>query len=402
VRRLTDDIPGTGGRLRAEVDDFAVEEIPLYAPSGEGEHVLFEIEKHGIPTREAVRRLARALGANPESFGVAGQKDARAVTRQWLSVAGVETARVTGAEASGVRVLSAARHGNKLRMGHHRGNRFRLRLREVKDGARENAAAAVEILARRGVPNRFGPQRFGERRDGHLVGKALLTGEHKAALALLLGRPSELDPPAVRRSREAFDGGNLHEALGGLPAARRDERACLARLARGEKPARALRAYPKRMRLFFVSALQSHLFNLVLDARMPDIDTVETGDLAWKHDSGAVFRVEDTDAERARAESFEISPSGPMFGFRMIEPGGRPGEVEQGVLAEAGLTLQSFKAPAGLKSKGARRPLRVPLGGHSVTEADGDLWLTFALPPGSYATVVLDEVMKVGDTSASA
>jgi tRNA pseudouridine13 synthase len=406
VRRLTDDIPGTGGRLRAEVDDFAVEEIPLYAPAGEGEHVLFEIQKRGIPTREAVRRLARALGANPESFGVAGQKDSRAVTRQWLSVAGVETDRVVGAEASGVRVLSAARHGNKLRMGHHRGNRFRVRLREVKDGALENASSALELLARRGVPNRFGPQRFGERRDGHLVGKALLGGEHgtehKEALALLLGRPGELDPPAVRRSREAYDRGDLNDALKVLPAARRDERACLARLARGEKPARALRAYPKRMRLFFVSALQSHLFNQVLDARMPAIDTVETGDLAWKHDSGAVFRVEDAPAEAPRAESFEISPSGPMFGFRMIEPSGRPGEVEQRVLAEAGLTLQSFKAPAGLKSKGARRPLRVPLGGHSVTEADGGLWISFALPPGSYATIVLDEVMKVGDTSASA
>ena len=128
---LSEDIPGTGGRIRAELEDFEVEEIPLYPASGAGEHVYLEIEKRGVSTREAVRRLARALGVRPEGFGFAGQKDSRAVARQRLTVAGVDAARVAGAQARGVRVLSAAPHGKKLRLGHLRGNRFRVRIRDV-------------------------------------------------------------------------------------------------------------------------------------------------------------------------------------------------------------------------------------------------------------------------------
>ncbi|MHC4253961.1 MAG: tRNA pseudouridine(13) synthase TruD [Planctomycetota bacterium] len=269
MRRLTDDIPGTGGTIRVEPEDFEVDEIPLYPPSGEGEHVFLRIEKRGIPTREAVRRIARALGTDPEGFGVAGRKDSRAVARQWLSVAGVDPARVVKTDVAGVRVLEAARHGNKLRMGHHTGNRFRIRVRGVEPGSPERAEAAVAILAERGLPNRFGPQRFGERGDGHLAGLALVKGDHEQALALILGRPSPHDPPAVHRSREAYDGGDFAAALRCLPPSRRNERVCLSRLAKGERPSRAVRAIPKRARLFLVSALQSHLFNLVLDARMP-------------------------------------------------------------------------------------------------------------------------------------
>ncbi len=394
VRFLTEDVPGTGGRIRAEIEDFEVEELPLYPASGTGEHVFLEIEKRGIPTREAVNRIARAAGVNPEAFGVAGLKDARAVTRQRVSVAGVDAKKLLGLEIPGVRVLSAERHTNKLRTGHLAGNRFRIRVRDVGHGAAEYARATLEILARRGVPNRFGEQRFGERGDGHLAGAALVRGEHDEFLSLVLGRPSERDPPAVHRSREAYEKGDLDAAIRALPPHRRDERRCLVALARGKKPAQAARAMPKRLRLFLISALQSHLFNQVLDARLPDLDRLEPGDLAWKHDSGAVFKVEDLEAENARAARFEVSPSGPMFGYKMIEPEGRPGEVEAKVLAEAGLTRESFRRPGGLKAKGVRRPLRVPLGEADVTEDGPDLVLTFALPPGSYATVVMAEVMK--------
>ncbi|GAG37529.1 unnamed protein product, partial [marine sediment metagenome] len=191
-----------------------------------------------------------------------------------------------------------------------------------------------------------------------------------------------------------YEKGDLDAAIRALPPHRRDERRCLAALARGKKPAQAARAVPKRLRLFLISALQSHLFNEVLDARLPDLDLLEPGDLAWKHDSGAVFKVEDVEAENARAARFEVSPSGPMFGYKMIAPEGRPGEVEAKVLGEAGLTPESFRRPGGLKVKGARRPLRVPLGEAGVTEDGPDLILIFTLPPGSYATVVTAEVMK--------
>ncbi len=397
MARLTSDIPGTGGRLRAEPEDFEVEELPLYPATGAGEHVLVEVEKRGIPTREAVRRIAGALGVSPEDVGVAGQKDARAVTRQRMSIRGMalDERRVVSVDVAGVRVLSVERHASKLRLGHLAGNRFRIRVRDTGPAALENARAALDVLARRGVPNRFGRQRFGERGDGHLAGAAILREDADEALAFMLGRPSDLDPSEVRRSREAYDAGDFRAALRALPGSRRDEARVLSRLVKGERPNRALRAYPKRMRLFLISALQSHCFNEVLDARMPDLDRVEEGDLAWKHDSGAVFLVEDAAGEAERAARFEISPSGPMFGFKMIEPGGRPGEIELEVLERAGLTLKSFRAARGLKSKGARRPLRVPLGGPEAEACEGgDIRVAFSLPPGSYATVVMDEVMK--------
>lgn len=395
IRRLTHGIPGTGGHLRQELEDFFVEEIPLYGPSGSGEHVLFEIEKRGMSTREAARRLARALGVGPESIGFAGQKDARAVARQWMSVNLVDPDRLLRLELDGIKVLSAERHRNKLRLGHLSGNRFTIRIRDVRPGSAADARAVLDILARRGVPNRFGEQRFGERADGHLLGRALLRGDWEEAISILLGRPNELDPPRIRASREAFERKDLAKALSLLPTSRTDERICLKALLRGESPERALAAIPGRSRRFFVSALQSYLFNRVLDARLEHLDVLERGDLAYKHDSGAVFLVEDPERERPRVERFEISPSGPMFGYKMIQPQGRPAELESRVLAEEALRVEDFGRQRALKLKGERRPLRVRISDVSLEEVECDLLLRFTLPPGSYATVVLDEVMKL-------
>jgi len=393
-RRLTEGVPGTGGSLRVELEDFLVEEVPLYEPCGTGEHVLFEIEKRGISTREAARRVALRLGVRVEGIGFAGQKDSRSVARQWMSAQHVEPASVMQLDAPGLRVLRAARHRNKLRLGHLAANRFTIRVRGPRPGSSGDARAVLETLARKGVPNRFGAQRFGERSDGHLVGAALLRGDWDEVVSLLLGRPSELDPPRVRASREAFERGALAEALRLLPPERSDERACLAALLAGRSRERALGAIPGRSRRFLVSALQSQLFNRVLDSRMPDIDRLERGDLAYKHDSGAVFMVTDPAAESPRAERFEVSPSGPLFGYKMIEPAFGPAELERRVLAEAGLSAADFGRWPALKLKGERRPLRVRLSDYSLEEREGDLVLAFTLPPGSYATVVLDEVMK--------
>jgi tRNA pseudouridine13 synthase len=245
------------------------------------------------------------------------------------------------------------------------------------------------------VPNRFGPQRFGDRRDGHQLGEALVKGAWEEYLSILLGRPRESDTPAIRRSREAYEAGDVRAARRELPPRRADERKALEALCRGGKPERAVRATSKRTRLFQISAFQSSMFNCVLDQRIDAIDAIEEGEYAFKHDSGAVFLVEDADRERPRVARFEISPSGPMFGYKMVMPVGRIGDMEGAVLASHGLTRESFRAPAGMKSKGERRPLRVPLAEPAVAADGSDLVVEFALPPGSYATTVLDEIMKL-------
>src|SRR5262245_5302680 len=171
----TRDLPGTGGLHKATPEDFIVDELPAYAPSGEGTHTFLRIEKRGLTTADAVARLARALDVQPKDAGTAGQKDRQALTRQWISLPGVDPERALALTVEGVRVLEAARHGHKLRTGHLAGNRFTLTLRGVVPDGLARARAIVEWLATHGMANYFGQQRFGARGDNAARGKQLLS-----------------------------------------------------------------------------------------------------------------------------------------------------------------------------------------------------------------------------------
>ncbi len=157
---LTADAPGVGGRP-VEPEDFVVEEIPAYLPCGTGDHGYARVEKRGLTTRQAVDRLCRALSVPPSSAGYAGLKDKHAVTRQWISLAGVTPDQLLALPATPeLRVLEASRHRNKLKTGHLRGNRFTIRLRELAvDGqlAHDRASAVLEQLGEIGLPNFYGP-----------------------------------------------------------------------------------------------------------------------------------------------------------------------------------------------------------------------------------------------------
>jgi tRNA pseudouridine13 synthase len=391
---LTEGLPGTGGTLKEVPEDFLVEELPLYEPCGEGEHVYACIEKRGIDTREAVRRLSRALGVAEREVGYAGLKDARALTRQALSLPRVEPAQVLALEVPGLRVLSAVRHRNKLRLGHLRGNRFRVRVRQVAAGAAEMARQVLAVVEKRGVPNFFGQQRYGGQGNSHHIGRALLQGDHRLAVNLLIGDPSAVTDPAWRAALEAYRRGALAESLTLLPPFCRTEREVLRRLqARPDDWRGALRAVSPRLVDLYLSAWQSSLFDRVLAHRLVELDRLRPGDLAWKHVNGACFLVTDAAAEASRAASFEISPSGPLFGPRMAWPEGEPCAVEEVVLGEDGLSREALVATAAAPD-GARRPLRVPLTEVHVAEDEDGLLLVFALPKGAYATAVLREVMK--------
>jgi len=395
---LTAELPGAGGRLREKLEDFVVEEVPAYRPAGGGEHTWLFVEKTGISTLEAVRRMAQALGARQGDFGFAGHKDARGVTRQWFSIPRLETQRGWRLAAPGVRVLEVTRHGNRLKVGHLAGNRFEITLRGVVEDAESRARKIMNALARKGAPNWFGEQRFGARADSDLVGRELVRGSAEGALKQLLGSPRESDPDAEKSAREKFDAGDLAGALAAWPGKFRDEREALRRRLGGATAEQALMIWPKRLRFLFVSACQSRLFNAILAERLGELDRVEAGDLAFLHRNGAVFKVEDAAREQPRAASFEISPSGPLFGYKVLLADGRPGEIERRALAGSGLDLEMFKNPLALKARGERRALRIPLGETSVLAAgagaERGLVLKFGLPAGSFATAVLREVTK--------
>ncbi|MCA9252740.1 MAG: tRNA pseudouridine(13) synthase TruD [Phycisphaerales bacterium] len=396
---LTSDLPGVGGVIKEADEDFVVEEVPLYEPSGEGTHVFFEIEKKGLTTRDAIARVCRSVGCQRRDVGYAGLKDARGVTRQVLSVEHVDPEKVLAASADRVRVLWAKRHQNKLKIGHLSGNRFVIRIRGMQADSFERAEAIVARLAARGMPNYFGPQRFGMRGTNALVGRAALLGDFERAINVLCGGPADDDSPGGKLARELFEQGDYAGSLKAWPGGHCTERALCRWMERGSLDwSKAWRSVDRAMRKLYVSAFQSELFNRVVAKRIERIGELMPGDLAWLHRNGACFAVEDLAAEQGRCDAFEISPSGPMFGKKMTQPKGEAAALEASVLEECGLELDGRFSGASDRPEGARRPIRVPVQGATCCEGEDSngayLELLFELPPGSFATSFVREVCK--------
>lgn len=392
---LTADIPGTGGQIKESPEDFRVDEIPAYEPCGSGEHLYLEIEKRGLTTLDAIRRIAGALRINERDIGYAGMKDAVGVTRQTISLQGVKPDDALSLRIEGITACSAVRHGNKLKPGHLKGNRFRISVRGAAPGAEGSAAVILDVLCRRGVPNYFGFQRYGAQGNTHLIGAALLRRDWREAIDRLIGSPEALRDAEWRSAVSAWQHGDLSGALHHMPRHCRTERDILQRLvARPEGWEKAFAAVHPRLKKLYLSAYQSCLFDRIVEQRIAVIDQVMVGDLAWKHVNGACFLVEDLAAEAPRADCFEISASGPMFGSRMKQPQGVPLDMEQKILAGEGVSPGDFDLGSKLGMEGERRPLRVPLSDVSCQIEGDTLKLEFSLPKGSYATSVVREITK--------
>lgn len=393
---LTPDLPGSGGSLRAWPEDFEVEEIPLYPFSGEGEHVYFRVRKRGIDTFECVRRIAAATGVAERSFAYAGLKDGRAVTVQWMSTASATEEQIRAVRAPKLEILEVTRHKNRLKLGHLRGNRFTLRVRDARPGHLPRVEAILDVLLRRGAPNYFGEQRFGTRLNSWKCGEAILRGDYDRFVTLLLGGPSPREKdPYLTEARRLFDAGKLEQAYRKMPIRQRIEKKALHALLRFGEAERAYFAIPKRMRQMFVSSFQSYLFNRIVSNRVQEIDRVRVGDLAYLHRNGAVFLVEETGTTQPRCRAFEISPSAPVLGTKSILAEGEPGENERRVLAENRVGPEDFDVGGGLNATGQRRSMRLPLRDVALEPVDETGYvLRFSLPPGSYATSVMREILK--------
>lgn len=322
------------GLIRARPEDFRVDEVPAYLPEGSGDHLYVRFEKTRLDTPEAVRRIARVLGVDPRETGYAGLKDRHAVTRQWASFLFGDAARLEGAAIDGVRILEVARHRNKLRTGHLRANRFELFVRGASGERAGEAEARLAILARRGVPAYFGAQRFG--RDGQNLEAA---------------------------RRWIVEGGK----------APRDR-------------------FQKKL---LVSTLQAALFNELCAERVREgtLDGAIEGDLMRKEETGGLFVSESVEVDRARAERFEISATGPMVGAKMRWPEGAARAREEAALARWNLRpedLDRFRA----SGAGTRRPYRMSLADPRLEVEPEGVRLSFTLPSGAYATVVLAELVR--------
>jgi tRNA pseudouridine13 synthase len=336
---ITPHIAAVSGRIKREPEDFEVEELPAYLPSGSGEHLYLWIEKRGRNTHDAARALAERLGAKLDDAGWAGLKDKHAVTRQWLSFHCPQTPEPAALELEGVRVLSVSRHANKLRTGHLRGNRFRLRLAEVEPGAEARIGEVLAHLESRGLPHYFGSQRFGHGGKNVPAAHAWLVEGRKAP-----------DKPFLRK--------------------------------------------------LFASALQAALFNAVLAERIERglLGTALDGDVMRKEDTGGLFVSAEPDLDQARVDSWEISPTGPMFGPSMRAPERAALALETELCARWHLDPACF-ARARKLAEGTRRPLRVRPEQVRVERDGPDVVLQFALPRGAYATTLVAEITKSRDVT---
>ncbi|OQY30889.1 MAG: tRNA pseudouridine(13) synthase TruD [Anaerolineaceae bacterium 4572_5.2] len=339
---LSADVPGIGGQIKTVPGDFYVEEIPLYEPGGEGQHLYVTIEKKGIATLTAVNRIASVLKINPRKIGYAGQKDAQAVTRQTISIDGALPEQLRQLNAPGIKIIAAKQHRNKLKLGHLTGNKFVIRVRGVQREAQAQAEVILTRLSQQGVPNYFGEQRFGLRQNSHLLGQALVKGQLDEFFDQFLGHPHPAENPGAQQARAAFDAGNRSEALNLWPSMLRQERTALAKLVKTNDAAAALRAVDNRLKRLFVSAFQSELFNQLLTERLDSLSQLETGDVAYIHQKGASFVIEDAAAEQSRADAFEISPAGPLFGVKYLVARGEAGKRELAALQAAEVSLEDF------------------------------------------------------------
>ena len=389
------------GRIKKVPDDFIVEEIPLYEPSGEGEHRYLRVQKFNMSHGEMLHHLSQCYGVAERSIGFAGMKDRRAVTTQTVSLQSDRPTPSDGCIHDRLRVQWEDRHSNKLRRGHLAGNRFVIRIREIDPLQAPEIYRRLLRVEQSGVPNYFGPQRFGYRANGQILGAAVIRADWQGVLDELLGTGGSGFPDHQSEWRTLYEAGEFRNAMEACAAGDRSERAALKALADGATPEKACRAIGRAIMGFWVNALQSAMFNRLLDERihLGWFHALHPGDVAWKHDSRASFIVRDDEADLdERLARFEISPSGPMWAEDMLQAEGRVRTMEEAVLASAGLTRSDLEN-APLVVAGARRPYRArvidPDVESGTDESGGYVRVVFELLRGEYATVVLREVLHL-------
>ncbi|MHB8634033.1 MAG: tRNA pseudouridine(13) synthase TruD [Thermoplasmatota archaeon] len=414
VSYLTD-VPGVGGHLRSEPEDFQVLETgegPPRLPDGEtGPHTAARVRLRNWETNRFAGEAARRLGIHREQVGFAGMKDKRAVTEQWFTFR-APVAAVQALALSDVQVLEAYPTRKAHFAGAHAGNRFVVRVRETGPDAHAAVESVAEVIRREGgVPNFFGPQRFGGafRPTTHLVGRALVQADVKEAVRLYVGNPVATERSEAREARRAYEQQGPEAALALFPVQLDPERAILERLVRRPGDWRyALQALPHNLLLLFVHAYQSWLFNLILSARIEaglGLRTAHVGDRVMGVGDDGVTSHLVGDANRGRVQR-EIDRgravlTAPLIGLDVPLAEGAMGEIERAVLARHQVDPASFRVREmpEVASAGRRRAILQEVQDLDVAWVGDDPVFSFGLGKGSYATVVLREFMKgeVGD-----
>lgn len=335
----TEGFPGTGGAIRASPSHFMVEEIPLYEPSGSGNHLYINITKESLTTKDACSMIARTLGINESDIGFAGLKDRNAITTQTISIP-ISASELNETDKMieklkplPFRINWAKLHGNKLRTGHLLGNRFSIIISGIDDlhSSIESAEKTAEAIKNSGIPNYFGSQRFGAEGDNSEKGRKIISGE--------------------------------------------------------------LRIRDRWLRRFLISSFQSEMCNFYLAERLRKglFNKILEGDIAKKYDTGGLFEVKDVATDQTRYENKEISFTAPIYGTEMWKACGESGMLEEEVFSSFGIGWEAMEK-SGIS--GTRRLGRLLVPDLRIEKCQEGLLLNFTLPKGAFATTVLREMMK--------
>lgn len=324
--------PNARGRIKAVPEDFVVSEQLGFEPEGKGQHLLLRVRKRSANTEWVARRLARVVGIPVREVGFAGLKDRHSVSEQWFSLtmpldAGIPDFAPCAEEFE---VIAVTRHTRKLKRGGLKANRFEIRVTQLQ-GDEEELRERLRAISRAGVPNYFGPQRFGvDANNLRLAHLLLVEGER-----------------IKDRSRRAF-------------------------------------AY---------SAARSFLFNLVLSRRVKEEswERFIPGDVANLDGTRSTFTVAEPDSTlRARLERMDIHPTGPLWGAGLSQAEDQALSLEQSECGGHPLA----RGLEGTKLRSARRSLRLPVREFQWSVEPGVLKLSFCLAAGGYATSVLREILQ--------
>jgi len=344
--------PAIGGHIGPEPQHFIVDEIPAYPLSGEGEHLFLKIQKTGLNTIDVVKRIARSSGIRDRDIGYAGMKDKQAITTQWFSLTAKDEDVDDWDLGEGVTILERTRHRNKLRTGHLIGNRFAITLVGVPEGAETQAKEIAGVLKEKGLPNYFGPQRFG--RDGKNLEQALAWLQNEIG-----GAPSEEQAPPEEERKKS----------------------------RRRKKGRGGRFENK----MFPSVIQSEIFNRYAAKRLGMSEPLLLGEIVRLDQAAKCFVVEDLEKELPRRLEGDLHLTGPMPGPKTLQALNNALSIEESIFEDLALD-QELRTALEKSAPGARRDLVLyPENLEISSSKNGELTLSFSLPAGAYATQLVRE-----------
>ncbi|MDF1532936.1 MAG: tRNA pseudouridine(13) synthase TruD [Methanosarcinaceae archaeon] len=412
---------GIGGMLRQEIDDFIVTEITNREEGDSGKELILELTKRNWDMHHVIRDLSRKFGISQQRIGFAGTKDRRAVTTQKISINNMTPQAVDAIYLKDVELKVIGRSNRPVKLGDLTGNGFKIIVRDIElsedELQRRLQKTTDEILETGGVPNFFGIQRFGAIRPiTHLVGEAIIHGNVEEAALAYIARSFPDESEENRRVRDhVFTTKDYAWGLEQYPLNLRYERSMMHHLITDPDDfVGAFGILAKSIRMMFVHAYQSYMFNQILCERvkigLPLNAAVEGDIVCFKNKDGLpdISRTEKVTSQKLNGINNLIKRkrafvTAPLIGYSTEWASGQQGEIEHRIFENSGVPIEGFKVPAmpELASKGLRREILLYAQPEYVASEDElntgktKAVLDFSLPKGSYATTLLREYMKV-------